>query len=168
MENYPAKTPCFQGFPALVYEGGNTITYPSLFSQNAFNISDFKCCPGSRQKRLPGFSCFLLKLRFGAIAPGRRQKAQSAAASGHFVPKSAGFGEAHQQAFLRPPRGAKIASVYTLALLARLCNPQNSRKNRVSLMARIITSTSRKSFSSIELSITSMRLLHPLAAPLSG
>lgn len=33
-----------------------------------------------------------------------------------------------------------------------------------SLIARIIVSTSRKSFSSIELSITSMRLLHPLAS----
>ena len=48
---------------------------------------------------------------------------------GHFVPKkqsevcddesqSAGFGEAPQQAFLQPPRDAKIASVATLALLA--------------------------------------------------
>ena len=41
----------------------------------------------------------------------------------HFVnspilSRSAGFGEAPQQAFLRPPRAAKIASVATLALLA--------------------------------------------------
>ena len=32
--------------------------------------------------------------------------------------RSAGFGEAPQQAFLRPSRAAKIASVATLALLA--------------------------------------------------
>ena len=32
--------------------------------------------------------------------------------------RSAGFGEAPQQAFLRPTRAAKIASVATLALLA--------------------------------------------------
>ena len=32
--------------------------------------------------------------------------------------QSAGFGEAPQQAFLQPPRDAKIASVATLALLA--------------------------------------------------
>ena len=32
--------------------------------------------------------------------------------------RSAGFGEAPQQAFLRPPRATKIASVATLALLA--------------------------------------------------
>lgn len=93
--------------------------------------------------------------------------------------QSAGFGEAPQQAFLQAPRGAKIASVYTLALLAVPCNPKNGTKKRsprshtssvslASLIARIIVSTSRKSFSSIELSITSMRLLHPLAAPLSG
>ena len=34
------------------------------------------------------------------------------------VQKSGGFGEAPQQAFLRPSRAAKIASVATLALLA--------------------------------------------------
>lgn len=94
-------------------------------------------------------------------------------------PQPTGFGEAPQQAFLQAPRGAKIASVYTLALLAVPCNPENGTKKRsprfhtspvslASLIARIIVSTSRKSFSSIELSITSMRLLHPLAAPLSG
>ena len=80
-----------------------------------------------------------------------------------------------QQAFCN----AKMAFVYTDALLAVPCNPENGTKKRsprfhtspvslASLIARIIVSTSRKSFSSIELSITSMRLLHPLAAPLSG
>lgn len=63
----------------------------------------------------------------------------------------------------------------TAPLLAVLCKPKNSAKKRsprfhtssvslASLIARIIVSTSRKSFSSIELSITSMRLLHPLAS----
>ena len=36
------------------------------------------------------------------LEAGRRQKALCAATSGHFVPKSAGFGEAPQQAFLQP------------------------------------------------------------------
>lgn len=43
--------------------------------------------------------------------------------------RSAGFGEAPQQAFLQAPRGAKIASVYTLALLAVSCSPENGAKN---------------------------------------
>lgn len=37
----------------------------------------------------------------------------------------AGFGEAPQQAFLRPSRAAKIASVATLALLAVSAFPGN-------------------------------------------
>ena len=36
--------------------------------------------------------------------------------------------EAPQQAFLRPPPGAKIASVNTLALLAVSCKPENGAK----------------------------------------
>lgn len=43
--------------------------------------------------------------------------------------RSTGFGEAPQQAFLRPSRAAKIASVATLALLAVSALPQNSAKN---------------------------------------
>ena len=39
--------------------------------------------------------------------------------------RSAGFGEAPQQAFLRPSRAAKIASVATLALLAVSALPLN-------------------------------------------
>lgn len=41
----------------------------------------------------------------------------------------AGFGEAPQQAFLQPPRDAKIASVATLALLAVSASPGNPTKN---------------------------------------
>lgn len=44
-------------------------------------------------------------------------------------PQPTGFGEAPQQAFLQAPRGAKIASVYTLALLAVSCSPENGAKN---------------------------------------
>lgn len=44
--------------------------------------------------------------------------------------QSAGFGEAPQQAFLRPPRAAKIASVATLALLAVSALPPKQRKKR--------------------------------------
>ena len=40
----------------------------------------------------------------------------------------AGFGEAPQQAFLRPSRAAKIASVATLALLAVSASPETPRK----------------------------------------
>ena len=47
---------------------------------------------------------------------------------GTFCPK-AGFGEALQQAFLQPPRDAKIASVATLALLAVSVSPGNPTKN---------------------------------------
>ena len=43
--------------------------------------------------------------------------------------QSAGFGEAPQQAFLRPPRAAKIASVATLALLAVSARPLKCAKN---------------------------------------
>ena len=43
--------------------------------------------------------------------------------------RSAGFGEAPQQAFLRPFRAAKIASVATLALLAVSALPPKQRKN---------------------------------------
>lgn len=41
----------------------------------------------------------------------------------------AGFGEAPQQALLRPTRDAKIASVATLALLAVSAYPQKGAKN---------------------------------------
>jgi len=41
------------------------------------------------------------------------------------VSRSAGFGEAPQQAFLPPPAGAKIVSVYTLTLLAESRTPGN-------------------------------------------
>ena len=42
--------------------------------------------------------------------------------------RSPGFGEAPQQAFLRPPRAAKIASVATLALLAVSALPPKQLK----------------------------------------
>ena len=42
----------------------------------------------------------------------------------------AGFGEAPQQAFLRPSRDAKIASVATLALLAVSAYPGSPTKKR--------------------------------------
>ena len=42
--------------------------------------------------------------------------------------RSPGFGEAPQQAFLRPPRAAKIASVATLALLAVSALPLENAK----------------------------------------
>ena len=50
----------------------------------------------------------------------------------HFGTKcpKAGFGEAPQQAFLQPPRDAKIASVATLALLAVSASPGNPAKKR--------------------------------------
>ena len=41
----------------------------------------------------------------------------------------AGFGETPQQAFLRPSRDAKIASVATLALLAKTHKPRKQCKN---------------------------------------
>ena len=50
----------------------------------------------------------------------------------------AGFGEAPQQAFLRPTRDAKIASVATLALLAVSVyprkKPEKTKKRRPSLL----------------------------------
>ena len=54
----------------------------------------------------------------------------------HFVnstkmSRSAGFGEAPQQAFLRPSRAAKIASVATLALLAVSALPIICEKGEV-------------------------------------
>lgn len=47
---------------------------------------------------------------------------------GHFVPKLAGSGEASPASIFAAPRGAKSASVNTLALLAKPCNPRNSAK----------------------------------------
>lgn len=54
--------------------------------------------------------------------------------------QGAGFGEAPQQAFLRLPRGAKIASVATLALLAVPCNPENGAKKRSLRFLRFLRS----------------------------
>ena len=80
----------------------------------------------------------------------------------------AGFGEAPQQAFLRPSRAAKIASVATLALLAVSASPGNPTKNggsavpyapSVSLAFCIpsaVASMIVNSFSSIVFSILSM------------
>ncbi len=48
--------------------------------------------------------------------------------------QSAGFGEAPQQAFLQPPRDAKIASVATLALLAVSAYPGKGAKTVVAFL----------------------------------
>ena len=93
--------------------------------------------------------------------------------------QSAGFGEAPQQAFLQLPRDAKIASVATLALLAVSAYPGKGAKNggRVfytssvslaSFNACIVASITRKSFSSSEFSITSMRLRQLFSGYFSG
>ena len=93
--------------------------------------------------------------------------------------QSAGFGEAPQQAFLRPEGAAKIASVATLALLAVSALPLKCAKKRrlcfhtssvsfSDLSAWIITSISRNSFSSRELSMASIRFLQSLPAVFSG
>ena len=91
----------------------------------------------------------------------------------------AGFGEAPQQAFLRPSRDAKIASVATLALLAVSAYPGKGAKNGgcvfytssvslASFNACIVASITRKSFSSSEFSITSMRLRQLFSGYFSG
>ena len=88
------------------FRKGNTIPYLVLFSQNTFHIFLHRLAGGA----VPFYllpRLFLLwdrlsqNKRLGVLAPGRRQKAQSAATSGHFVPKLAGFVEAPQQAYLR-------------------------------------------------------------------
>lgn len=50
---------------------------------------------------------------------------QSKARRGSVEPQPTGFGEVPQQAFFAPSRGAKIASVATLALLAVSVLPGN-------------------------------------------
>ena len=50
----------------------------------------------------------------------------------------AGFGEAPQQAFLRPSRAAKIASVATLALLAVSAYPQKGAKNGGRIFSHVL------------------------------
>lgn len=58
--------------------------------------------------------------------------------------RSAGFGEAPQQAFLRPFRAAKIASVATLALLAvSALSPKQHKKRRCVFLLRILRFLSR-------------------------
>lgn len=128
--------PCFQGLPALDYEGG--IRLHTLYSFIKYcQHSRVQVLSGEPSKTAPRLFLFSLKIRLGAIATSRRQKAQrtstseeGAPAKSHDfvgrggiteqasfgtlcpevskrslcrrVPKSAGFGEAPQQAFLRP------------------------------------------------------------------
>ena len=55
---------------------------------------------------------------------------QSSIAEFVLTSPKAGFGEAPQQAFLQPPRDAKIASVATLALLAVSASPGTPTEKR--------------------------------------
>lgn len=93
--------------------------------------------------------------------------------------QSAGFGEVPQQAFLQPPRDAKIASVATLALLAVSASPGKGAKNggrvfytssvsRFSLIVRIIPSTMRSSLSFSDWSMMLIRFTVASSAPISG
>ena len=88
--------------------------------------------PGNGLCRPPVFLFGTLchKVKAQRISVGPQTEGAARHDFGTTCPEVAGFGEAPQQAFLRPPRGAKIASVYTLALLAIPCVPANWRKKR--------------------------------------
>ncbi|PWM61501.1 MAG: hypothetical protein DBX63_07500 [Clostridia bacterium] len=151
----PQKCPVFKGFQPWIMRGEYDYI-PCIVFIKYCQHSRVQVLSGEPSKTAPRLFLFSLKIRLGAIATSRRQKAQrtstseeGAPAKSHDfvgrggiteqasfgtlcpevskrslcrrVPKSAGFGEAPQQAFLRPPWGAKMASVATLALLAKPC-----------------------------------------------